>query len=73
MPLVGKKDSELIQITTKANTLVGVNQVGEEEKIEVRRGDNPFKLQFVNTLFFGTQFESVSKEIFHTAKLFSNG
>jgi len=62
VPLVGKKASDYIQLSTKGNMLIGVNQTGAEEKIEVRRGDNPFLLQFINTLFFGTQYESLSKE-----------
>lgn len=62
VPLIGKKDAPYLQITTKENALVGVNQVGEEEKIEIRRGENPFKLQFVTTMFFGTQWESISPE-----------
>jgi hypothetical protein len=62
VPLIGKKDTPYLHISTKENMLVGVNQMGEEEQIEVRRGDNPFKLQFVTTMFFGTQFETVSPE-----------
>lgn len=69
VPLVGKKNAPYLQITTKGNMLVGVNQSGEEEKIEVRRGDNPFKLQFVTTMFFGTQFETISKERLLVGKL----
>ncbi|WP_299576660.1 hypothetical protein [uncultured Sunxiuqinia sp.] len=71
VPLVGKKAAPYLQITTKENMLVGVNQVGEEEKIEVRRGDNPFKLQFVTTMFFGTQFESISAERLMVGKFFA--
>ncbi len=71
VPLVGKKASPYIQLTTKGNLLVGVNQVGEEEKIEVRRGDNPFKLQFITTMFFGTQFETISPEKLLVGKLFA--
>lgn len=70
VPLVGKKDAPYLQITTKENMLVGVNQVGEEEQIEVRRGDNPFKLQFITTMFFGTQFESLSPERLMVGKFF---
>lgn len=69
VPLVGKKDTSYLHITTKGNMLVGVNQQGEEEQIEVRRGDNPFKLQFITTMFFGTQFESVSPERLLVGKL----
>jgi hypothetical protein len=71
VPLVGKKAAPYLQITTKDNMLVGVNQVGEEEKIEVRRGDNPFKLQFVTTMFFGTQFETISPEKLLVGKFFA--
>lgn len=70
VPLIGKKAAPFLQITTKENMLVGVNQAGEEEQIEVRRGDNPFKLQFVTTMFFGTQFETVSPEKLLVGKLF---
>lgn len=60
VPLIGKKAAPYLQLTTKGNMLVGVNQQGEEEQIEVRRGDNPFKLQFITTMFFGTQYETIS-------------
>lgn len=71
VPLIGKKSCDYIQISTKGNMLVGVNQKGEEERIEVRRGDNPFKLQFVTTMFFGTQFETISPERLLVGKLAS--
>lgn len=70
VPLIGKKAAPYLQITTKENLLVGVNQVGEEEKIEVRRGDNPFKLQFVTTMFFGTQYETISPEKLMVGKFY---
>lgn len=70
VPLVGKKDSDYIHLTTKGNMLVGVNQMGEEEKIEVRRGDNAYKTQFVTTMFFGTQLETISKERLLVGKIF---
>lgn len=71
VPLIGKKAAPFIQITQKSNMLVGVNQVGEEEKIEVRRGENPFRLQFVTTMFFGTQFETISPEKLMVGKFFA--
>lgn len=73
VPLVGKKSAPYLQLSTKENMLVGVNQVGEEEKIEVRRGDNPFKLQFVTTMFFGTQFETISPEKLMVGKFYVAG
>lgn len=71
VPLIGKKAAPFIQVTPKSNMLVGVNQVGEEEKIEVRRGNNPFQLQFVTTMFFGTQFETISPEKLMVGKFFA--
>jgi hypothetical protein len=62
VPLVGKSGSDLITLTTKQNMLVGTYLMGDMENIEVRRGDNPFALQFITTMFFGTQFESISEE-----------
>jgi hypothetical protein len=63
VPLVGKAGSDLITLTTKQNMLVGTYLMGDMENIEVRRGDNPFALQFITTMFFGTQFESISEEV----------
>lgn len=71
VPLIGKKAAPYLQLTTKGNMLVGVNQSGEEEQIEVRRGDNPFLLQFITTMFFGTQFETISPTRLLVGKLAS--
>jgi hypothetical protein len=59
IPLVSKKDSVYIHLTTKENLLYGYGAGVEKEQIEVRRPDNPFLLQFVLTMFFGVQFETV--------------
>jgi hypothetical protein len=72
VPLVGKRNTSYLHIAPKSNMLVGVNQQGEEEQIEVRRGDNPFKLQFVTTMFFGVQFETISPEKLLVGKLVSS-
>jgi hypothetical protein len=61
VPLANKKNSPFIQLTTNKNMLVGVNQTGEEENIEVARFA-AFVLQFIATMFFGTEYESISKE-----------
>jgi len=70
VPLIGKKAAPYLQLTTKGNMLVGVNQSGEQEQIEVRRGDNPFLLQFITTMFFGTQFETISPQRLLVGKLY---
>lgn len=69
VPLAGKANADYLQITTKGNALVGTYQMGDYEKIEVRRGDNPFKLQFITTMFFGTQWETLSPERLMVGKL----
>lgn len=61
VPLANKKNSPFIHMTVKRNMLVGVNQTGEEESVEVARF-KAFVLQFIATMFFGVEFESLSKE-----------
>jgi hypothetical protein len=61
VPLANKKNSPFIQLTPQKNLLVGVNQTGEEEQIEVARF-KAFVLQFIATMFFGVEYESISKE-----------
>jgi len=62
VPLVSKAASKYIHMTTPGNLLYGYGGGVENETIEVRRGDNPFKLQFVLTMFFGVQFETIDKK-----------
>ena len=50
--------------------LVGVNQMGEEEQILVEK-HAAFVLQFVATMFFGVQFETLSPEHMLVGKLFT--
>lgn len=61
VPLSNKKNSPYIHLTPKKNLLIGVNQTGEEEQIEVERFE-AFVLTLVATMFFGAEFESISKE-----------
>ncbi len=60
-PMSNKKGSAFLQLTSAKNMLVGVNQEGEEESIEVARF-KAFVLQFIATMFFGCQYESISPE-----------
>lgn len=61
VPLSNKKNSPFMHLTTQKNMLVGVNQSGEEERIEIERFE-AFVLQFIATMFFGVEFESINKE-----------
>jgi hypothetical protein len=56
--LPNKKGSSFIHMTPASNMLVGVNQSGEEEKITVEKHE-AFVLQFICTMFFGCQFETI--------------
>ena len=61
VPLANKANAPYFELTTKENMLVGVDQLSDQETIEVEK-HAAFVLQFVATMFFGVQFESVSKE-----------
>lgn len=70
VPLTNKTASPYIHLSKKSNMLLGCYQMGDFENIEVRRGDNPFKLQHVSTMFFGTEMESIAKENLLVTKLY---
>lgn len=61
--LSNKKDAPFFELTTKSNMLVGVNEINnnDAEQIMVEKY-HPWKLDFIATKFFGTQFESINKE-----------
>lgn len=71
VPLVSKANSDYIHISTKKNMVYGYGAGVPGESIEVRRGDNPFKLQMILAMFFGTQFATLNKKTLHVAKLAS--
>lgn len=70
VPLANKKGSGFIHLSTPGNMLVGVNQKGEEENITVEK-HSAFVLQFIATMFFGVQFETLSEERLLVGKLFN--
>lgn len=69
VPLYNKANSPYIHLSPAANMLVGVNQEGEEEKITVEKHE-AFVLQYIATMFFGVQFESISPERLLVGKLY---
>lgn len=71
VPVVGKAGSSLIHLTTKENMLIGVDQMSDKEYIEVRRGDNPFKWQFILKMVFGAQMASIDKRSLMIARIAS--
>ena len=68
VPLANKKGSGFIHLSTPGNMLIGVNQKGEEENITVEK-HAAFVLQFIATMFFGVQFETISPERLLIGKL----
>ena len=68
VPMYQKKNAPYIQLTTKSNLLVGVDQEGDEEDIVIEK-HAPVVLDFVATMFFGTQFETLDKTRLLVGKL----
>lgn len=58
VPLANKAGSNYFHVTTKDNMLLGYDQLGDLENIEVERFE-PFVLSFIATMFFGVEFESI--------------
>lgn len=71
VPLVGKSSSDYIHLTKKENMLIGVDQMSDKEFVKVREIDNPFKAQFVLTMLFGVQFNTLSKELLYVGNVAS--
>jgi len=72
VPLSSKTGSNYIHISTKANMLYGYGAGVENEKIEVRRGDNAFKLQMILAMFFGVQFATLNPKRLFVAEMVSS-
>ena len=70
VPLSNKAGSPYIQLSTQSNMLIGVDQESDLEKILIEK-HHPFVLDFIVTMFFGTQYESISKERLLVGKLFN--
>lgn len=68
VPLYNKANSDYIHLSPAANMLVGVNMEGEEEDIRIEK-HAAFVLQYIATMFFGVQFESISPERLLVGKL----
>ncbi|MDE7080051.1 MAG: hypothetical protein K2O78_00135 [Muribaculaceae bacterium] len=57
-PLQSKAGSKFFHVSTKANMLIGYDQMGDEENVMVKEY-KPFILSYIATMFFGVQFESI--------------
>lgn len=70
-PLVGKKGSQFMHLTPKTNMLVGVDQSGDTERVDVNKY-SPDLLTYEMRMFFGCEFESIDKRMFKVFKLKAN-
>ncbi|MCR5818485.1 MAG: hypothetical protein K6F89_05265 [Prevotella sp.] len=60
IPLTNKLGSKFIHISPRSNMLVGFDQMGDMESVEVEKYA-PFVLTYIATMFFGVQFESIDR------------
>lgn len=58
VPFSNKADSKYIHVSFKENMLIGVDGMGDEENVIVEKHE-AFVLDFIATMFFGVQFESI--------------
>ena len=68
VPLVSKRNSNYIHLTTKTNMIYGYGDGLDAEKLAIEK-HHEFLLSFVATMFFGVQFETISKERLFVAEL----
>lgn len=61
VPLYNMANSPYVYISPASNMLVGCNLEGEEEDITIEKHE-AFVLQYIATMFFGVQFESIAPE-----------
>ena len=61
VPLYNMATSPYVYISPASNMLVGCNLEGEEEDICIEKHE-AFVLQYIATMFFGVQFESIAPE-----------
>lgn len=71
VPLVSKRNSPYIHLTSKSNMIYGYGDGLDAEKLAIEK-HHEFLLSFVATMFFGCQFETISKEKLFVAELKSN-
>lgn len=68
VPLVSKKGSKYLHLTTKGNMLYGYGAGLASENIAIEK-HHELLLSFVATMYFGVQFESVSPERLMVAEM----
>lgn len=67
-PMVGKRGSKYIHICPKSNMMIGVDQMGDKERVEINKYQ-PKMLTGELYCFFGTQFRSIDPRCMLVVKL----
>ena len=70
VPMSSKKGSPYLHLTTASNMLYGYGAGLSDENIAIEK-HHEFLLSYVSTMYFGVQFESISKELLCVGKLHS--
>jgi hypothetical protein len=68
VPLASKKGSEYVHLSTKKNMLYGYGAGMADENIAIEKY-HEFLISFVATMYFGVQFETISKESLFVGKI----
>lgn len=68
VPVVSKKGATYIQLTPRQNMVYAYGNGLAEEQVIIEK-HHEFYLSYIATMFFGTQFRSVSKEALHVGQL----
>lgn len=71
VPLTSKAGSQFIHLTTKQNMLVGVDQLSDSENVIIEK-HSAFTLEYIATMFFGVNFESIDPRRLMVIKLAAN-
>jgi len=59
---------DFMYFSIKENFLVGVDQMGDKETVEIRRPDNPKMVQFFMKAHFGTGFDTLDHRFMNVVK-----
>lgn len=71
VPLTSKAGSKYIHLSVKENMLIGVDQMGDIEDVAIEHF-SAFTVEFVATMFFGVQFESIDPRRLFVIELSDN-
>lgn len=67
-PMFNKAGSSFMQVSPKSNVLVGFDQMGDVESVDVKEFA-PFVLSYIATMFFGTQWQSIDYRFFKAIEI----